>query len=49
MDKIWYRNLSKSEIIGRCGGNEKNRMTTQNQQKSNAKNNIKIPHDILPI
>jgi len=24
MDKIWYRNPSKSEVIGRCGGNEKN-------------------------
>jgi len=23
MDKIWYRNLSKSEVIGRCGGDEK--------------------------
>jgi len=39
MDKIWYRNPSKSEVIGRCGGDEKNRMTTQNRQKSNAKNN----------
>jgi len=24
MDKIWYRNPSKSEVIGRCGGDEKN-------------------------
>jgi len=24
MDKIWYRNPSKSEVIGHCGGNEKN-------------------------
>ena len=24
MDKIWYRNPSKSEVIGRCGGHEKN-------------------------
>jgi len=23
MDKICYRNPSKSEVIGRCGGNEK--------------------------
>jgi len=22
MDKIWYRNPSKSEVIGRCGGDE---------------------------
>ena len=46
MDKIWYRNPSKLEVIGRCGGDEKNRMTTQNRQKSNAekekKKNITI-------
>jgi len=23
MDKIWYRNPSKSEVIGRFGGDEK--------------------------
>ena len=23
MDKIWDRNPSKSEVMGRCGGNEK--------------------------
>ena len=23
MDKIWYRNSSKSEVIGRCGEDEK--------------------------
>ena len=23
MDKIWYRNSSKSEVIGRCGRDEK--------------------------
>ena len=22
MDKIWYRNPSKPEVIGRCGGDE---------------------------
>jgi len=36
MDKIGYRNPSKSEVIGRCDGDDK-RMTTQNRQKSNAK------------
>ena len=41
MDKIWYRNLSKREVIGRCGGGEKIRMTPQNRQKSNAKNKFK--------
>ena len=34
MDKICYRNPSKSEVIGRCGGDGKKRMTTQNRQKS---------------
>jgi len=24
MDKIWDRNPSKSEVTGRCGGDEKN-------------------------
>jgi len=24
MDKIWDRNPSKSDTIGRCGGDEKN-------------------------
>ena len=33
MDKIWYRNPSKSEVIGRFGGDEKKRMITQNRQK----------------
>jgi len=37
MDNIWYINPSKSEVIGRFGGDEKPRMTTQNRQKSNAK------------
>ena len=39
MDKIWYRNPSKSEVIGRCGGDEK-RMTTQNRHKSNAEKKV---------
>jgi len=36
MDKIWDRNRSKLEVIGRCGVDEK-RMTTQDRQKLNAK------------
>ena len=44
MDKIWYRNPLKSEAIGRCVGGLKNRMTTQNRQKSNAKKK-KIIHN----
>ena len=38
MDNIWYGNPAKSEVIGRCCGDEQNRMTTQNRPKSNAKN-----------
>ena len=37
MDNIWYINPSKSEVIVRCGGDEKTRMITQNRQKLNAK------------
>ena len=37
MDKIWDRKASKLEVIGRCGGDEKNWMTTQNRQKSKVK------------
>ena len=33
MDKIWYRNPSKSEIIGRCGGDENTKWPTQNRKK----------------
>ena len=44
IDKIWYRNPSKSEVINGCGGDEKNRMTTQNRQKSNGKKKKKKNH-----
>ena len=49
MDKNWYRNPSKSEVIGRCGGDEQNRMTTQNRQKSNAKKNKKTKQTLSHI
>ena len=39
MEKIRYINPSKSEVIGRCGGDENKRMTTQNRQNSKAKKN----------
>ena len=44
MDKIWYRNPSKSEVIGRCGEDEKKQMTTQNWQKSKVKKTQKNRH-----
>ena len=33
MDNIWYRNPSKSEVIGRCGGDEKNEWPRRNDKK----------------
>ena len=42
MDKIWDRNPSKSKVIGRCGGDEKNpndHAESQNRKQSNAKQN----------
>jgi len=38
MDKIWYRNPSKSEVIGRCGGDLKTEWPRRADKKSNAKN-----------
>ena len=35
--KSGIENRSRSEVIGSCGGDEKNRMTTQNGQNSQAK------------
>jgi len=32
MDTIWDRNPSKLEVIGRCVGDKKKRMTMQNRQ-----------------
>jgi len=29
MDKIWYRNPSKLEVIGHCSGDEKNAEPTK--------------------
>ena len=37
MDKIWYRNPSKSEVTLAVVAGMKKRMTTQNRQKWNAK------------
>ena len=37
MDKIWYRNPSKSDVIGRCGGDEKNEWPSRTDKKSNDK------------
>ena len=44
MDKIWYRNPSKSEVIGRCGGDEKTEWPrrTDKSQTLKIKNNNTI-------
>ena len=46
MDKIWYRDPSKSEVIGCCGGDEKNewpRRTdkSRTQKKKREENTLK--------
>ena len=41
MDKIWYRNPSKSKVIGRCDGDEKNERPRRTDKKSNAKKKFK--------
>ena len=47
LDKIWYRNPSKSEAIGRCGGDEKTEWPRKTDKKSNAKKKPKKLADIL--
>mgnify|MGYP000243506338 CR=1 FL=1 len=37
MDKIWYRNPSNSEVIGRCSWDEKTNDHTEPTKKSSAK------------
>mgnify|MGYP007091648630 CR=1 FL=1 len=48
MDKILYRNPSKLEVIGHCGGDEKNKWPRRTDKKSNAKK-IKILQDSLVL
>ena len=44
MDKIWYRNPSKSEVIGRCGGDEKTEWPRRPDKSRTLKEIIKSPH-----
>ena len=37
MDKVWYRNPSKSEVIGRCDGDEKTEVPLFSTQHLKAK------------
>ena len=39
MDKIWYRNPSKSEVIGRGGGGEKPAWPRRTDKSRTLKNN----------
>ena len=41
MDKIWNRNLSKLEVFGRCGGDEKKELPRRTD-KSDCEYNKKI-------
>ena len=49
----WIRSgieiLSKSKVIGRCGPDEKKRMTTQNRQKSNTKKKFQKNYSITML
>ena len=48
MDKIWYRNPSKLEVIGRCGGDEKTNDHAETT-KSRTLKNPKILQDSLVL
>ena len=39
MDKIWDVNPSKSEVIGRCGGDEKNEWPRKTDKSQTLKKN----------
>jgi len=47
MDKIWYRNPSKSEIIGRCGGDEKTEWPRRTDKSRTLKKQKKQLHCIF--
>ena len=51
MDKIWDRNPSKSEIIGHCGGDDKNEWSrlTDKSQKLRKKHTKKTPCNCMAI
>ena len=42
MDKIWYRNPSKSEVIGRFGGDEKTEWPRRTDTSRTLNKNKKI-------
>ena len=44
MNKIWDRNPSKSEVIGHCGGDEKNEWPRRNDKSQMLKKQNKNPN-----
>ena len=44
MDKIWDENLSKAQIIGCCGWDEKNQKTTENGHSRMQKKQLNVFH-----
>ena len=46
MDKIWYRNPSKSEVISRCDGDEKTDDHAEPTTVERYKNKFKSPHTL---
>ena len=47
MDKIWYRNPSKSEVIGRCGGDEKPEWPRRTDKSRTLKKDKKVLYVIM--
>ena len=49
MDKILDRNPSKAEVIGRCGGDEKNQWSGRTDKSRMLKKNIKKKKEKRPL
>jgi len=47
MDKIWYRNPSKTEVIGRCGGDEKSEWQRRTDKSRTLKKQNKTLHNCI--
>ena len=46
MDKIWYRNPSKSDVIDRCGGDEKTDDHAEPTKVERYENKLINPHPL---
>ena len=47
MDNIWYRHPSKSEVFGRCGGDEKTNDHAEPTKKLNFKKKVSIKNFVV--